>query len=390
MKVLFFNYEYPPLGGGAANATKCILQEFAKIPDLELDLVTSSIDGECHLEKNGEKIRVHRLPIGKNETNLHFQSQKDLLVYSWRAYIFSRKLIKNAKKANQPYNLTHSFFTVPCGFLSMLLKFEFKLPYIVSLRGSDVPYYSDRFTFIYKLITPLIKFIWKRAGQVISNSEGLRELAFRSVPRQEIGIIYNGINTDQFRPSVENKTQEKFFITPGATRTTDRKGLNYLIEAIAKLAPKYPQVYLKIVGDGNARGKLEQMVRDLKLEKNVEFMGIVPHDKILPYYQEAKLFVFPSLNEGMSNGMLEALASGLPLISTNTGGASELVKEGENGFIIKFKDAQDIADKVEKLILDEDLLKKMALASRALAEKMSWESVAQKYFEVYKQVTKKY
>jgi hypothetical protein len=73
----------------------------------------------------------------------------------------------------------------------MLLKFQHGLPYIISLRGSDVPYYSDRFTFLYKLITPIIKFIWSRADQVISNSVGLRELAHRSSSKQDIGIIYN-------------------------------------------------------------------------------------------------------------------------------------------------------------------------------------------------------
>ena len=69
MKVLFFNYEYPPLGAGAANATQCILKEFTEIPKLELDLVTSSIDEEYHLEKIGENICLHKLPIGKNGAN---------------------------------------------------------------------------------------------------------------------------------------------------------------------------------------------------------------------------------------------------------------------------------------------------------------------------------
>ncbi len=389
MKILFFNYEYPPLGAGAANATECILQEFVKIPDLELDLITSSIDENYHLVELGKKIKIHRLPIGKNAEKLHFQSQKDLLVYSWRAYIFSRKLVRDARKNKQSYDLTHSFFTVPCGFLSLLLRFEFGLPYVISLRGSDVPYYSDRFTFLYKLITPLIKFIWRRSSRVVSNSEGLRELAFRSSPKQKIEIIYNGIDTKQFFPKLENAAQARFVLTVGASRITDRKGINYLIEAVAKLVPKYPQIYLKLMGDGNAREKLEQFVKDSRLEKNVVFLGRIPHEDVLPYYQEASLFVFPSLNEGMSNAMLEALAVGLPLVSTNTGGASELVTDGENGFIIKFKDSQDIADKIEKLILDEELRKKMALVSRTLAEKMSWQSVAEKYFEVYKQVGKK-
>jgi hypothetical protein len=78
MKVLFFNYEYPPLGGGAANATANILREFSKISGLEVDLITSSVDDGYHLEKIGDNIRLHKIPIGKNEKNLHFQSQKDL------------------------------------------------------------------------------------------------------------------------------------------------------------------------------------------------------------------------------------------------------------------------------------------------------------------------
>ncbi len=389
MKVLFFNYEYPPLGAGAANATANILREFSKISGLEVDLVTSSVNDKYHLELISGNVKVHKLPIGKNEKNLHFQSQKDLLVYSWRAYFFARKIIKKAKKENQPYALTHSFFTVPCGFLSMIFKFQFNLPYIISLRGSDVPGYSDRFVFLYKLITPLIKFIWHNADQVISNSEGLKKLAEKTKTKKNINIIYNGIDIDHFKPKAENNFQDKFIITPGASRITDRKGLNYLIEAVAELAPKYPQIYLKIMGDGNAREKLEQLAKNLKLEDKIKFLGRIPREETTKYYQEARLFVLPSFNEGMSNAMLEALAVGLPIISTNTGGASELVVDGQNGFIVKFKDSQDIAEKIEELILNEDLRKKMSIASRVLAEKMSWKNVAEEYFEEYGKITNK-
>ena len=86
MRVLFFNYEYPPLGGGAGNATAYILREFSEIQNLKVDLVTSSAGKEYCLEKIGSHINIHRLPIGKNNKNLHFQSQKELLVYAWQAY----------------------------------------------------------------------------------------------------------------------------------------------------------------------------------------------------------------------------------------------------------------------------------------------------------------
>lgn len=383
MKILFLNYEYPPLGGGAANATKCILREYAKISEMQVDLVTSSVDSKYYLEEIGDNIRIHKLPIGKNENNLHFQSVVNLLRYTWKSYWFSRKLCKKNK-----FNLSHSFFTTPCGFVSMLLKWEFGIPYIVSLRGSDVPGYSDRFPLIYTFLKPLFAYIWKKSSATVSNSQGLKELALKTNSKQEIKVIYNGIDIEKFKPTGNIKNTKEFIIMPGASRITGRKGLNYLVEAISKLVPKYPNVKLKIVGDGNERENLEKQVRDLEIENKVEFMGQVLHKKVLEFYQEASVFVLPSLNEGMSNAMLEALACGLPIISTQTGGADELVRDGENGYIIKFKDSNDIVEKLEKLMNDPDLLQKMGEASRRRAQNLSWENVAKEYFELYKKVSR--
>lgn len=390
MKVLFFNYEYPPLGGGAGNASKSILKEYAKFSDLEVDFVTSSFDGEYHLVKVSDNIRVHRLPIGKNEENAMYQSQKDLLVYSWKAYFFARKLIKQAKRENRPYNLTHSFFTVPCGFVSMLLKFEFGLPYVVSLRGSDVPYYSERFMRIYFILKWPIVFIWKMSAAVIANSLVIKKLALRSNQNQEIGVIYNGVYTDIFKQE-ENPTPHENFTILCASRLSRRKGFNYVIDAFAKIYKKYPNLRLTIAGgEGNAEGELKQQVKDLGIEDKVYFTGLVdPNTEFVHHHHASDVFVLPSDNEGMSNNMLEAMASGMPIIMTPTGGADELIVEGVNGLIVKFKDGADIADKLEKLINNPELTKSMGRESRKIAEKMSWKNVAQQYFDVYKQVGKK-
>ncbi len=381
-KVLFFNYEYPPLGGGAANATSYILSEYTKIPDLEVDLVTSSIDPEYHIERVGNNVRVHRVPIGKNKKNLHFQSQKELIVYAWKAYFYAARLARKNK-----YDLTHSFFSVPCGFLSLIFKYQFSLPYIVSLRGADVPGYSDRFGFIYRILTPLIKSIWKKSEFVIANSKGLKGLALKTKTEKEIGIIYNGVDVDKFRPDAALRSKDEFIITIGASRITHRKGIDYLIRAIKKVSRQHPNVRLKLMGDGNAREEFEELVKQLDLQNNVEFLGRIPREKTPAYYQEAGLFVLPSLNEGMSNAMLEALASGLPLVATDTGGTKELVADGKNGFVVKMKDPDDLAEKIEKIMDDEDLQKSMAEASRQLAENISWEQVAKRYFELYKKVS---
>lgn len=383
MKILFFNYEYPPLGGGAANATAYLLKEYSRKPELNVDLVTSSIDSQYHLEKIGDNISIHRLPIGKNKDNLHYQSQKDLLVYSWKAYFFARKLVKKNK-----YDLSHSFFTVPCGFVSMLLKNKFQIPYIVSLRGSDVPGYSDRFSLIYGFLKPIVKRIWSKSSVVVSNSEGLKELALETNKKQKIGVIYNGIDIQNFKPNPEIRPDDKFIITAGASRITKRKGLDYLIFALSKLIPKYPQIFFRVLGDGNEKENLEKLSKNLGIENNIEFVGRVPRENTSPYYQEASLFVLPSLNEGMSNAMLEALASGLPIVATDTGGTKELVKNGENGFIINMSDADDIAEKIEKLMSDDKLRIKMGENSRKAAENLSWGKVATEYKGLYDKIVK--
>jgi L-malate glycosyltransferase len=385
IRILFLNYEYPPLGGGAATASSNIMREFSKIPDLEVDLVTSSHDESFHLENLASSIKIHKLPIGKNQKNLHFQSKKDLLVYSWKAYWYSKKLIKK-----NSYQLTHSFFSVPCGFLSLLFKWQYKIPYIISLRGADVPGYAERFSWLYTFLKPLIKFIWKKADAVVSNSEGLKDLALKSKPDQKIDIIHNGTDIQNFKPDDNIKNKEKFIVTLGGSRVAARKGIRYLIEAVRELSQKYPQIYVTIIGEGSEKESLENLAEKLKIKDKINFLGWVDYKveykKIASYYQEASVFVLPSLNEGMSNAMLEALASGLPILATDTGGTRELVQDGENGFIIKMRDSKDIADKIEILIKDENLCRRMGENSRRKAESMSWEKVAGEYNDLYKKV----
>jgi L-malate glycosyltransferase len=270
------------------------------------------------------------------------------------------------------------------------------LPYIISLRGADVPGYAERFSFLYKFIKPIIKKIWESSFAVVSNSKGLRELALRSKPDQNIHIIYNGVDVDNFRPlnsEINEKIYSKkkdFIVTPGASRITSRKGLIYLIEAVGKVFLKHPEILLEIMGDGSKEEKkeLKDVAEKNKIKNRVVFLGRIPREKTFSYYQRADVFALPSLNEGMSNAMLEALATGLPIVSTDTGGAKELVGEGVNGYIVKMRNSQDIADRLERLIIDSNLRKKMGEESRKKAENFSWKKVAEKYFELYEKTKK--
>ncbi len=382
-KVLFFNYEYPPLGGGAGNATKHLLLEFAKRNDVIVDLITSSITGQYEKENLGDNVSIYKIPIGKNSENLNYQSQWELIKYTFKAYFYARKLIKK-----NDYDLTHSFFAVPCGFISLLLKWQYKIPYIVSPRGADVPGYSERFESIYKALTSLIKLIWKNSRFVITNSKGLTELAKNTSPEQKFNVIFNGVDTDFYQPSIRTKEdREKELIILCASRLSKRKGIKYAVSGFAKIAGRYPRMKMVIAGgEGNAMEELKNQVADLGLNDRIKFFGHYTKEQSPIIYNRADIFVMPSLNEGMSNNLLEALASGMPALMTPVGGAEELVVDGENGFLIETENSDVIANKLEYLIENLDEVDKMGKVSRELAEQMSWEVVADDYISFYERV----
>lgn len=369
MRILLLNYEYPPIGGGASTATYNLLKEFSKQNDIEVDLVTSSV-GEHREEQHSDNIRIYFLDIGKNG-NIHNQSNKDLLIYSKKALKFGKNLKKEKK-----YDLVHAFFGIPCGYIAMRLQ----LPFIVSLRGSDVPFYSEK----YKLLDALVfqrlsRKIWKRAEAIAANSEGLRQLALKTNPNQKIGVIYNGVDTEMFKPANEDPQQ---FTVISTSRFEQRKGLQYLIEGFAKFYKEYKEGKLILVGEGDQQLELENLVRSLEIKDVVEFAGALDRKEMPEWYRKADVFVLPSLNEGMSNSLLEALASGLAIIATDTGGTKELVDE-TNGIIVEKKNSDNVAKALGELFSNKSELARMKSLSRQKAQKKSWRENKEGYIKIY-------
>ncbi len=373
MKVLMLNYEFPPLGGGAANANFFLLREFAKKKSLEIDLVTSSVN-KFRKEKFSKNITLHRLNIGKNKNNFHYQTNRDLIIYSVKAYLYSRKLVKRNN-----YDLIHAWFGVPCGFIAFLLG----KPYLVALRGSDVPFYNLRFKFLDKLIFKrLSKFIWKKAELVVANSEGLKNLAQKTAPKQKVEIIYNGVDTNFFKPrrSIFKKNVILF-----VGRLIKRKGINYLLEAFSRISSerrKSWQIYL--VGEGPEKNNLKNLTKRLKIVSQVKFLGRKNKKELIEIYNQAKVFALPSLNEGMSNTILEAMACGLPIIATNVGGSEELIKD--NGFIVPRANVIAIKEKLKEYLESEKLIRGHSSRSRRFVQEMEWGKVGKKYFLLYKNI----
>lgn len=365
------NYEFPPLGGGGGNATFYILKEFAQYKDLQIDLITSSVN-KYREEQFSDDIRIYYLDIGK-KGSLHYQTNRDLLSYACKSYFFYKGLLKE-----NTHHLCHTFFGIPCGFIASKLN----IPYIVSLRGSDVPFYNPRFYWLDKLFfRHLSKKIWRNSLAVIANSKGLKGLALKNLPDQKIDVICNGVDTNQFRP---NFTKSDTLRMLCVSRLIKRKGIVYLIKAIAEL--RQNNVNLVIVGQGTQEEKLKRLVSALDVSSKVEFKNYIAHDSINEIYHNSDVFILPSLSEGMNNAALEAMACGLPVVLTDTGGSAELVNG--NGFIIGKKDHLSIARALQKFLQDRELIGQMGKRSREIAESMSWRNIAEGYYRLYNDVCK--
>lgn len=377
MRVLFLNYEYPPLGGGAGNATFYLLKELVRENNLAVDLITSSI-GEYREYQFSDRIKIYFLDINKNHA-LHDQSLGNLLKYSRQARRVSRALINKYK-----YDLVHAFFGIPCGYLAM----KTGLPYIVSLRGSDVPFYSRKYKWMDQFIFKKLSrdYIWRRATAVVANSEGLRQLALQSSPAQKISVIPNGVDTNKFFPNEKHRNSE--FTIIFNSRFIERKGIRYLVEAFIRFAQECRDVRLLTMSTGNLEAEMKERIRQAGLTNRAEFHGFIDPktDRIAINYRRGHVFVLPSENEGMSNSLLEAMASGLPIITTDTGGTAELVDDS-NGLIIPSRDVTAIYRALRRLHQDRDFAHRLGAQSRQHAIKFSWNQVANQYLVLYHKIS---
>ena len=367
MRVLILNYEYPPLGGGAGTACKYLVQQLAARDGFHVDLITSST-GADRVERLSARAAVHFLDIGKSGS-IHYQSQADLLVYAFRSFAYARRLLRRRR-----YDVVHAFFGIPCGMTAMQLG----LPYIVSLRGSDVPFYNRRFEKLDKLVFQRVsRTVWKRASYVVANSAGLRDLALASAPKQPIEVIPNGVDTDFFSPPPKKRRNTALTLV-STGRLIERKGYGYLIEALRGMK----RVHLQLVGDGNLNESLIAAAADAGV--SVDFMGAKSRAEVVSILQDADLFVLPSLNEGMSNSLLEAMACGLPAVVTDVGGSAELVADAVNGAVVPKADAAALRRAIDVYLANPKLAVLHGNASRRTALTMSTSANAEKYVTFYR------
>ena len=161
-----------------------------------------------------------------------------------------------------------------------------------------------------------------------------------------------------------------------------------MFEGFAKFAKDKKDVRLDFYNEGNQQEELEQLVVELGIKEKVKFLGMADRKELAKSIPKYHIFALPSLNEGMSNSLLESLACGLAIIATDVGGTKELVNDS-NGIIVEKESSEDIFNALEKLYKDRGLLESMGEKGRKKAEDMSWGSVAKEYIHLYSQIGNK-
>jgi glycosyltransferase involved in cell wall biosynthesis len=156
-----------------------------------------------------------------------------------------------------------------------------------------------------------------------------------------------------------------------------------LIDAVEILHRAGMKISFTIVGGGAGKELLRQIISAKKLDAIIKVAGRADAEKMPEVYRQSDLFISASMQEGMSNAMLEAMASGLPIVTTRCEGVDELIKD--NGVIVENATAAEIAMSIKSVIENPGVYQKMSKAARAQAERFSWQSVAQAYMQIYRQ-----
>ncbi len=271
-------------------------------------------------------------------------------------------------------NLIDAHFAYPDGYAAGLLGRWLDLPVTLTLRGTELAHSRNP-----RLRPHLVKAL-RAARRVFAVADSLRQLALRlgAVPGKT-RVVGNGVDIDKFQPRDRREarlrlglpTDAKVLISVGAL--VERKGFHRVLEALPRLMARHPELHYLIVGgaspEGNCDAELRAQAAALGLAKRVHFLGALAPEELAWPLAAADVFVLATRNEGWANVFLEAMACGLPVVTTAVGGNAEVVCRPELGTIVPFGDADALARALDRAL--EKTWERAAI--RAYAAANTWE-----------------
>lgn len=231
----------------------------------------------------------------------------------------------------------------------------------------------------YRIRKIVTTFLYKtgKAVPIAISSENQRLIAeYYGIKMDSIEVVSNPVITEKFYHN-HYDSENITLITVG--RLSKEKNQGLLIQVLAELVKEFPQIKLKIVGDGKEREVLQKKAIDLDLQSNIEFIGNVPD--VENYLCDADIFVLSSLYEGVPLSILEAMAAGLPVVSTDVGGIKDVVTD--NGILVRSEDVNAMKEAILKLIRDQTLRKKYRERSLTNVKKYDIANISKQYTALY-------
>ena len=384
MRILIVSHEYPPIGGGGANACRFLGDGFSK-KSHEVCIVTAGWD--IPASQRGVQVEVLRGNEASSEGRLELHRLKCARKHKEHCSFFEMSDFVNKALgycgrlcASRAFDVCLIFFGIPSGVVGRYLYSRFKLPYVIRFGGGDIPGFQERFKAVYSFLGPFVKDIWKHSSALVANSSGLKSFAQRFCDKYPISVVPNGVDVDFYGFADRTEAGPGEVRLLFVSRLIERKGLQFLIPRLKDIkASSGKEISLTVVGDGPYRQVLESLALEHGVGDMISFEGQKDKEEISPYFGRADIFVFPSKREGMPNAVLEAMAGGLAVVMTNCEGASELI-DG-NGIIAASQ--EDFYKSVIDVIAGGKIKEMGAESKRRAREIFSWEETSRKYLEIF-------
>lgn len=370
MNYLLVNYEYPPVGAGAATATKEIAQALSEAGHKVLVLTGSYAD--LPRWSTDGNVAVHRVPCRRARADR--SNVREMLSFLGAGLFALPRLLRK-----YPIHGAIIFFSFPCGPIGLLGWIMKRIPYVIALRGGDVPGAEPGLARMHRLLRPFRRYILRRSTAVVANSDGLRKMSVTADP-MPVRVIPNGVDTEFFYPPAQHRPSDCFRIV-FVGRFQAQKNLALLLEQFAQLRDEAGgRVELQLVGDGPLFDELQALAASLRLNGEITWHGWLAREQLREVLQSCDCFVNPSHYEGMPNAVLEAMACAKPVVASRVPGNDAVVKDSETGFLFRLDSRTALGDSLRSLMNDPGRANEMGLAARRLVERdFSWKKVAAAY-----------
>ena len=307
------------------------------------------------------------------------------------AFVAGVRLVRRVVRKHRA-TLIHAHWAIPSGAIAAAAADD--LPLVISLHGSDL-FVAER----NRLAGWAARRAFRRADRVTGCSADLRDRAVAlGADDGRAETLLHGVDADRFTPSAETRARVRAGHGIGADdpvvfavgRLVRKKGFEYLIDAVASLAPRHARLRLVIAGGGDLDGELHERAAARGVTDHVMFLGSVAHGAVADWLAAADISAAPSVVDdagnvdGLPNTVLEALASATPVVATLAGGIGAVAVDGETALIVPERDSEALAHAIETLVQDPALGGRIGQTARQrMQTEQTWARVAQRFEEAY-------